>query len=81
MALFDFVCDTCGKTEEKIISGDIKLIPCECGGNAIRQYPCDSFHFFLKYDPKKDRVSWGNEGYATTQRYREYDKLAKKNKG
>lgn len=83
MALYDFICNVCGKTEEMIVNRDVNIIPCKnkkCGGSAERQYPCSSFHFFLKYDPRTDRVSWGNEGYSSTQRYREYDKMAKKNR-
>lgn len=78
MALFDFFCEKCGKTVERIIRDGTDSILCDCGGVLVKQFP-RTFNFYLKYDPKRDKVSWGNEGYATTQRYKEYDKQAKKN--
>lgn len=79
MPVFDFRCEKCEKVEERIMTGqrDVPVF-CICGNKMMKLWP-DTFHFLLKYDPKKDKVSWGNEGYSTTQRFREYDKRAKGN--
>ncbi len=34
--LRDFVCDDCGKEQERFIDTDITTLPCDCGGNANR---------------------------------------------
>jgi hypothetical protein len=52
---------------------------CEACGRPMKKLAPCKMSFRLKYDPKTDIVSWGNEGYSRTQRYREQDKLAKKN--
>jgi putative FmdB family regulatory protein len=79
MPLYNFHCNTCNKTEEKIVdSYEDKTVPCECGAIAEREFPVD-LHFVLKYDPKTDKVSWGAEGYAKTRRYEKYDEMAKHN--
>lgn len=80
MPLFDFKCD-CGFKCELFINlseiDDIYICP-ECNKEMVRQFP-DSMDFELKYDPKKDRCGWSYDGYSTTQRYRETDKMAKHN--
>lgn len=80
MPLFNFVCSNCGNESDHVVfSSDGVDVCCEvCGAIMDKQFP-DSFRFKLLYDPKHDRVGWSNDGYATTQRYREYDKQAKHN--
>ena len=80
MPLFDFECE-CGFKCELFIHhselDDAFLCP-ECEKELKRLFP-DTMDFELKYNPKKDRVGWSYDGYSTTQRYRETDKLAKHN--
>lgn len=81
MPLFEFKCNKCDSTVEKIISCSDIDTPQICGncGNMLEKLFPTTMDFELKYDPKKDLVSWGNENYSSTQRYREYDKQAKHN--
>lgn len=78
MPLFEYKCEKCGMTVEKIISFSDVDTPqiCEVCGNILTKLFTPNGSFELKYDPKKDKVSWGNENYSSTQRYREYDKQA-----
>jgi putative FmdB family regulatory protein len=80
MPIYDYKCVSCGVVTEKIVNSyKIENIECpKCGCSAEKQLS-DTFKFELKYDPKRDRVSWGYDNYNTTRRYEEYDKLAKKN--
>jgi len=79
MPIYDFECKNCGNTKEYIVNSDSNDVKCEkCGSAMVRLFP-NKIDFRLLYDPKKDRVSWSFDGYATTQRYREYDKQAKHN--
>ena len=75
-----FLCEKCGTKTEKIVeSYKVDKIECpDCGCPAIKQLPT-TFDFELKYNPKKDKVSWGLENYVATRRYEEHDKMAKKN--
>ncbi|HRR48615.1 MAG TPA: hypothetical protein P5293_01355 [Bacteroidales bacterium] len=78
--IYDFECKKCNKLIEvyESVTKSEEVHKCDCGGIMIKVMPT-KMTFELLYDPKKDLVSWGNEGYARTQRYREYDKQAKKN--
>jgi putative FmdB family regulatory protein len=78
MPIFDYLCEKCGTKIEQIVeSYKVDKIKCnKCGAFAKKQFP-DTFDFELKYDPMKDRVSWGD--YNSTRRNEEYDKMAKKN--
>jgi len=79
MPLFEFECEKCGKKEEHIVfQSDKEPIICECGNMMMKAFP-NTMEFRLLYNPAKDKVSWAAEGYATTQRYKEYDKQAKHN--
>jgi putative FmdB family regulatory protein len=76
MPIFDYRCE-CGKTYECIEFGDElnEVHWCKkCGKTLNRLFPANSFSFRLKYDPKKDKCSWGAEGYARTQYYDEINK-------
>lgn len=76
--LIDMICPKCGNVyEDKIIFNGEEVV-CECG-EKCEEKPNFNSTFRLKYDNKKDRVSWGAEGYSSSQYYREYDKQAKKN--
>ena len=76
MPLFDFYCPRCETTKEYILhfhDADIPIFCPKCSMELKKQFP-DTFNFILKYDPRKDKVSWGAEGYAETQRYKEVKK-------
>lgn len=75
MPIYDFYCDKCKKTEEKWVSiKESENIKCNKCNSKMRKVPPKRMSFDLIYNPKKDKVSWGAEGYATTQRYRETNK-------
>ena len=79
MPLYEFECQKCGEKEDHVVfDSDKDPITCKCGNVMAKGFP-DGFRFKLLYDPKKDRCGWSNDGYAETQRYREYDKQAKHN--
>jgi putative FmdB family regulatory protein len=73
--IFEYKCQACKKiTEEIVSSSSIKSIRCpQCGKKSIQQFPTN-MTFELKYDPKRDKFSWGKEGYSRTRRYEEIDK-------
>lgn len=81
MPLFEFECSECEKNIEIIESFLKSEEPHRCPrcGRLMNKIVGSKMTFKLLYDPKKDIISWGNEGYSRTQRYREQDKLAKKN--
>jgi len=69
MPVYDLRCKTCNDIEERILGIEDEIPKCEkCGSK--RERMCNCTHFELKYNSKTDMCSWGNEGYATTQRYR-----------
>ena len=80
MPLYNFWCEKCGKVEEQIVNSyKIKESICEsCGGISFREFPVE-LNFVLKYDPKKDKVTWGDQNYSKTRRYEQYDQMAKHN--
>ncbi len=78
MILYDFECEKCGNIEEQMVSSDIKEISCaKCKGKSTRLFP-NKMRFKLLYDPRKDKVAWGNESYNTTRRYEMVNKEAAK---
>jgi hypothetical protein len=81
MPIFEFECPKCESHEEFYESfekSELKHPCCKCKTRMVKLF-VPSGKFKLMYDPKKDIVSWGNEGYAVTQRYRETNKQAKHN--
>jgi hypothetical protein len=70
------VCDTI--YEDKILFNDEIFLCDVCKVACERQVSLDAT-FRLKYDNKKDKVSWGAEGYRPSQYWNEQNKLAKKN--
>jgi len=51
MPIFEFFCDECGKTTEKIMrfeESEKKDIPCNCGTGTLSKIPISSFNFSLK---------------------------------
>lgn len=66
MPIRDLWCE-CGHEEKDVIVGiDEEYPKCpKCGETMKNLCRCASFQ--LKYDPRKDTVSWGNEGYATSR--------------
>lgn len=50
----------------------------KCGCETKKLFP-DTMKFELKYNPKTDKISWGNEGYQKTRRFEEQDKQVKHN--
>ena len=74
--LADWYCTKCDKLyEDKVTFGDEKVV-CEKCSSECEKRDAFSATFRLKYDNKKDKVSWGAEGYSSSQYYREYDKQA-----
>jgi len=77
--LCDCECPTCKTVyEDKVLFNDEKVICKKCNVECVI-VPSFSGHFRLKYDNKKDKVSWGNEGYATSQYHSAQKKLCKNN--
>ena len=76
--LTDVKCQKCGKIYTDKILFNNETVTCECG-NECEKIPALSASFRLKYDNKKDKVSWGAEGFSESQYYREQKKLCKGN--
>lgn len=77
--LADFICPKCKKMfEDKVVFEGDEIICDECDTLCEKLVSLDAT-FRLKYDNKTDKVTWGAEGYAESQYYREYDKQAKNN--
>lgn len=79
--LADFVCDKCKTLYEDKVIFDVEKEQVICPSC---NYPCERLvsldnHFRLKYNNKTDKVSWGGEGYRSSQYWKEYDKQAKHN--
>ncbi len=75
MPLYEYQCENCEFVVEKIEFGDeidrLHICP-KCSLIMKRNFtPTSTFR--LKYDTKKDKVSWGAEGYSSTQRYRKLE--------
>ena len=77
--LTDVKCKECGEIYEDKIVFDGETIKCEKCDSVCEIIPAFARNFNLVYDNKKDMVSWGAEGYSTSQYYREQDKLCKRN--
>ena len=77
MPIFDYECTICGKKKEVLTIGkeiaENQHICEKCGVVMKKMFPVGT-SFKLKYDPKKDKVSWGDQNYSSTQRYREIRK-------
>lgn len=78
MPLFSVTCENCNECMEVITKVDEITVCPKCGQTMVRLLP-DTFNFRLKYTNSRDKVSWGAEGYASSQYYKEQDKLAKGN--
>jgi hypothetical protein len=67
LKVYDVYC-TCGYENEVFCEeGDFGNCP-NCGKELMRAF--NSFNFELKYNPKKDRVAWGNSNYEESQYWR-----------
>ena len=76
LKIFDFVCKKCGK-EFELMYDDKEDIPVciECGSKELEHiYSNYKLNYKLLYDPKKDKVGWAYDGYATTQYWSAIDK-------
>lgn len=69
----DLYCPKCEHVEKDVIFDSVhnKIEkPCpKCDGTMKNICNCGSFE--LKYDNKKDMCGWGNDGYNTSQYYRD----------
>ena len=76
MPLHQYECPECEYNEEKLEFGDEINVDHVCPkcGKIMKQLFPDNMRFKLKYNPKTDRVSWGNEGYASSQYWNEVNK-------
>jgi putative FmdB family regulatory protein len=73
MPIYDVYCKNCNITKEVLLKVDEPIPNCsECGEVLTKVCNCHSFK--LVYNPKTDICAWGNENYATTQRYRHISK-------
>ena len=74
MPLYDLYCTCCDARQIDIFLKVNENLPecSKCGGKMARICGCKSFK--LIYDNKKDSCAWGNEGYASSQYYREFNK-------
>lgn len=69
MPLYEYVCETCDHTEERIEFGqEIDTPKCcpKCNTILVRKFPSKT-NFKLQYDPKKDKVGWAKDGYNSSQ--------------
>ena len=74
MPIFDFHCDKCNTTIEKILkTNGSKNIKCPKCGTKMNRMFSTKMNFKLVYNPEKNICSWGSEGYSTTQRNRAKD--------
>jgi len=73
MPLYDFHCDKCNITEEHLVREDVDFCCLKCKKIMTRKFP-NTMDFRLIYDPKKHKVSWSAEGFASTQRYKNFKK-------
>jgi hypothetical protein len=75
MPWYSYKCE-CGHSYDKIEFGseiNEDHICLKCSKIMEREF-CPSGNFILKYDSQKDSVSWGSEGYKTSQKVTEKDK-------
>lgn len=76
--LIDAKCPQCNTIfEDKVIFGDDVVVCCDCN-KECEIIPCFDATFRLKYDNKKDMISWGSEGYSRSQYW---DKVNAQRKG
>lgn len=79
MPIYDWKCTKCGNIEEHLDINSDKEHKCsKCGAPAVKLFPSTSFNFRLSYNPKKDKVSWGAEGYARSQYWDDVNKQNEK---
>jgi len=63
---YDTECEDCGLIIEQYVEDNGQFNRCPtCDGVMNRIF--SSMNFKLLYNPKKDRVSWGDFNYATSQ--------------
>jgi len=80
--LADVICPICNSVyEDKIIFNveEDKILCVQCGDVVCEIIPAISASFRLKYDNKRDMVSWGKENYSPSQYYSAQKKLCKNN--
>jgi putative FmdB family regulatory protein len=73
MPMWDYTCEKCGNVVEVLIlKRDKNLeVKCDCGNKMKRIFP-NKTSFKLVYNNKTDMCSWGYEGYASSQYWRDY---------
>jgi len=69
MPVYDLKCSQCETEEEMMLKMDEDIPVCPVCGDK-RTKVCNCSHFKLIYNNKMDSCSWGNEGYASSQYYR-----------
>lgn len=62
----------CGHEEEIFCEDDNFGVCPRCGEPLMKAF--STFNFELKYNPKKDRVAWGNSNYEESQYWKEIKK-------
>ena len=72
MPIYVYKCKKCGLEMERLEFGEEinQQHKCpKCDAEMSKEFP-HSMNFKLKYNPKKDKVTWSDQDYSTTQRYR-----------
>lgn len=70
--IYEFQCKKCNQIIEEMIEIECDEIECPlCKGRAKKIISNVSFK--LLYDPKVDKVGWANDGYATSQYWKDMD--------
>lgn len=77
--LVDCQCPKCNTIYEDKVLFSNETFVCEKCNEVCIVLPNLNSSFRLKYDNKKDKVSWSGEGYASSQYYNEQKKLCKNN--
>lgn len=74
MPIYDTICDNkrCENVVEQFLGIEEDPKNCLLCGNPMSKIP--GGHFKLMYNPKKDMVAWGNEGYNTSMYWSEVRK-------
>ncbi len=70
--LNDYECAKCFNIEELYVEANEEMKCSKCSG--IMKKIITGMRFELKYNPKTDMCSWGNEGYAASQYWKDVKK-------
>lgn len=72
LQLNDYECLNCANVEEHYVNIEEQVFCSKCGGISKKLFT--GMRFELKYNPKTDMCSWGNEGYSSSQYWKDVKK-------